>query len=264
MCPKSLKAASTNRTVFSPGGKRGERDLRGCCDCWTTFSGILAELPSERWSSRNRARSPSLAFPHASRKNDFCETFAATVRRDGDDGDSGGAGGRRWSRTKFISQFGRRQKPILRSLKFPVLSSRISHQLPFERIFIHLPSRAVTRKPWKHCKTAGKLCSLTHALYYYFYPWSANQENPAKSRQRQCETSADGNVRRCAGILSGRKEIFPKDSVHDSFQSEVMSSREPHRENDTCQNRVSLSATSVATVEYIIVGISFYRWLVKN
>jgi hypothetical protein len=43
-----------------------------------------------------------------------------------------------------------------------------------------------------------------------------------------------------------------------------MSSREPHRENDTCQNRVSLSATSVATVEYIIVGISFYRWLVKN
>lgn len=39
------------------------------------FQPILAKLPSERWFPRNEVRSPPLAFPHASRKNDFCETL---------------------------------------------------------------------------------------------------------------------------------------------------------------------------------------------
>jgi len=171
MRPGSLKAASTNRTVFSPGAGNAGRGDEGLLRLLDNFQphprGITIR---ERWSSRNRARSPPLAFPYASRKNDFCETFAGRVRRDDTMTATVAAPvvadgvGPNLFRNLAADK---NRSYALSPLKF--LSLRISHELPFERIFIHLPSRLSRGNRGKTAKLLGNF-ALLHALYYYSYP----------------------------------------------------------------------------------------------
>lgn len=119
MCLNSLRIPAS-RTFYPARARKGDRaeakerkreKERGNAGRLDDFQPILAKLPSERWFPRNEVRSPPLAFPHASRKNDFCETLP----RPKSFVSHGGDGGRRWSWIKFISQFSRQQKPNRRT-----------------------------------------------------------------------------------------------------------------------------------------------------